>query len=711
MRIWNQVPLFRLFVPFTAGILLQIFLPLNLKTLLFFLAVSLVACCLFTFVKKLKANWKYKWLYGLAINLTMIFTGILLTYSNTDRNVLSHFKNETNVTEYIAVLTDQLHEKKNSFKTTAKIESVKNGQGKWMDVTGNVLLYLEKDSVASALKYGDEVIFYGVPKIIEEPKNPEEFNYKRFLSFHNIYHQVYLKGGKWASLNRNEGYAILRFSFDLRDRLMQIFRTSIIRDQEVGVASALVLGYTDNIDAELINAYASAGALHVLSVSGMHVGIIFIVFNGMLVWMDRNKYLRHLKFFILLSFIWFYAMLTGFSPAVLRSAMMISVIIIGKWINGNTNMFNTLIVSAFLLLCFNPYLITEVGFQLSYLAVFGIVYLNPMIVKWLEPSNWLLFQLWQITSVSISAQVMTFPLGLLYFHQFPNLFFISNLIVIPLSTVIIYMSIALLGLSFLTFIPFVSVISFYVSVASFGLLYILNNTVLFVERIPYAVMQGVSITIFETWIIYLIMFTALFFILYKRAVYLQTSLFLLAVLLFGQVTESYEIAKQKKMVVYAISKKGAYDFIDGDRNYFIADTNLVNDKSRMMFHVIHNWWQTGTETTEFINTFNTNYESDNIAIHKKFIQFYDKRIAVVDYKFILKKNLKPYDDKIKLDYLLLSGNNYQSIKNISGYFDFKKIIIDGSYTEWRAKKIAEECRQLHIDCYSVPQQGAFVLTI
>ncbi|MEP7170593.1 MAG: ComEC/Rec2 family competence protein, partial [Bacteroidota bacterium] len=447
MRIWNQAPLFRLLLPFLAGILIEIFHPFKIEIILFAFLFFFSAILLFTFVKKVYRKINIRWIYGVSLNLCILLIGIALTYFNTDRNYENHFSYSINTTEYIGVLVDQLHEKKNSYKTIVEIKSVRSVDGGWTHVNGNVLVYLAMDTVASKLKYGDEIIFSSTPKEVTLPKNPEEFNYKRFLSFHNVYHQVYLPNDKWKALDYNDGNLFRKYSFDLRDRLVEIFKTKIHHEQEYGVASALVLGYEDNIDAELINAYSSAGALHVLSVSGMHVAIIFFVFNWMLSWMDKNKWLRHLKFFVLLLFIWFYAMLTGFSPAVLRSAVMISVVIIGNWSNRNTNIFNTLIASVFGLLVYNPYLITEVGFQLSYLAVFGICYLYPMIAGWLEPSTWLGHQVWQITAVSISAQLMTFPLGFLYFHQFPNMFFISNLVVIPLSTVIIYLCIALLFFS------------------------------------------------------------------------------------------------------------------------------------------------------------------------------------------------------------------------------------------------------------------------
>ena len=700
---WNQLPLFRLLIPFVAGILIEIFNPLKIEIVEIVFIIFILIVCLFTFLKSLSRKYKTRWIYGLSLNVAMIFLGVLLVFANTEKNNPHFFVNAGEAKEYIGVLDDQLHIKNNAFKTLMRIRSVKLKNNQWKDVSGNVLVYLSMDETSTSLKYGDAIIFSAVPREVELPKNPEEFNYKRFLTFHNVYHQVYLAKNKWSKLNFNDGNIWLKYSYDLRDKLVDIFRTKIIRSREVSVASALVLGYVDEIDAELINAYSSAGALHVLSVSGMHVGIIFIVFNGMLVWMDKNKWLRHLKFIILLSFIWFYAMLTGFSPSVLRSALMISFVIIGTWQNSNSNIYNTLIISVFLLLVYNPYLITEVGFQLSYFAVFGIVFINPMILRWYEPSGWFVHQVWQIISVSMSAQLMTFPLALLYFHQFPNLFFISNLVVIPLSTAIIYLCILLL------FVASITGISFYLSVTCFGLLYTLNGVVLFVEQVPYSILKEISISVFETWIIYLSMSTAIFFILYKRPVYLQLTLLLFVILLAGQVEESIKIKNQKKFIVYDIPNESAYDFIGGKENYFIADSSLINDQSKMMFHILHNRWSLGIEQTQNITGEKNNLTTKNIFIKNNFIQFYSKKIFIARNK-IQQLNTQ-MSEKIRVDYLIVAGKNYSEVKKLLSYFDIKLLIIDSSVSSWNAARIAKECKELKVNYYSVPDNGALVLDI
>ena len=181
---------------------------------------------------------------------------------------------------------------------------------------------------------------------------------------------------KWISTNKNEGSFILKTSISLRDYFLNIFKQYNITGNEFAVGSALILGFEDKLNPEIISAYSSSGALHVLSVSGLHIAIIYVVLLKLLFFLDKFKNGKIIKAIILVLMLWFYACLTGLSPSVMRAATMFSFIVIAKLFNRYTNVYNTLAASALLLLIINPYLIMEVGFQLSFLAVFGIVMLQ-----------------------------------------------------------------------------------------------------------------------------------------------------------------------------------------------------------------------------------------------------------------------------------------------------------------------------------------------
>lgn len=699
MRIWRRVPLLRLLICFVAGILLQIFYPLRLEFLVFLFCFFFLSALLFVLVRRFYRNYKLRWVYGLLVKFIFFFVGNIITWINSDTNLKNHFSKYNDVSGYIIMLDDQLHEKEKSFKTKAVVKSIKTNTGEWKNVNGNLLIYFSKSGRSKSLKYGDLLYFKSIPVSIASPANPGEFDYRQFLSFHNIFQQAYVPDEKWCHLKQGEGYWIISAAYNFREKMLRIFKQHIKHKQEFAVASALVLGYEDAIDGELINAYASAGALHVLSVSGMHVGIIFLALNWMLRWMNKKNLTRHLKHIILIAFIWAYAMLTGFSPSVLRSAAMLTFIVIGTWSKRNSDMGNSIVVSAFFLLAINPYMITEVGFQLSYLAILGIFYVHPHIFRLVEAPNWFLHKAWEITSVSISAQLMTFPLGLLYFHQFPNLFFISNLVVIPVATVVIY---GCIGLLVFSAIPF---ITGFLSIINFWLLYFLNQSVIFVEKIPYSIISGISITILETWLIYFIIMMVFLFFLQKRTIYLQFLLVFSLIFSCLQLAEEVKLNHQKKFIVYNVKGKGVYDFISGREHFFLADAELKNNRSRMMFHIIHNWWDLDLQPFKSVDL---NKPPDKFLwTSKHCIRFNDKKIKVVDRKITLGE-LNDSVIKLSVDYLILSNQQWQNIQTLVRVYSFKKIIIDSTYPEWKAARMAEQCHKMNIPCYSVPNSGAYV---
>jgi len=345
-------------------------------------------------------------------------------------------------------------------------------------------------------------------KKVSPPQNPGEFDHKRYLAFHNVYHRAYLKNTDWVYSGNTSANPLLQFSLTLRNKLLNILSANHIKGNEFSVGAALLLGYEDQLDQDIISSYANTGALHVLSVSGLHVAIVYVFFNWLLFFLDKMKYGAIIKTILLLAFLWLYTLITGLSPSVLRATTMLSFIVIAKASNRYTNIYNTLAASIFLLLLIDPFLIMNVGFQLSYLAVIGIVYIQPKIYDWFYVQNWLLDKTWMLTSVSIAAQIATFPLALFYFHQFPNYFLVSNFIVIPLSTLVIYLGIALFVLAK------VSMVALYLSMGFNYSVWFLNESVKEIEKWPYASLQGISITVLENWLFY--GFIILFFYLFNK---------------------------------------------------------------------------------------------------------------------------------------------------------------------------------------------------
>ncbi len=699
MKVWNQAPLVRLLAPFLVGIICAVYYPVHIKNILVYSSCLFILVAAVTLIPKFYITYRKSFWFGILINLLLFIFAYQLTLYKTQKFSPTHFSNYCKGNDIVyARLSDSYIEKEKSIKAIVEIICIEN-YGVWKKCTGKAMVYIKKDSASMDLKYGDEILIKTNFNDVPAPQNPGEFNYKRFLSFHNIYHQSYAKSNEWMSLEQNSGNPILKYSIGLRTDLLEVLKANHLDGDELSVGAALLLGYTDKLDADIISAYSSSGALHVLSVSGLHVAIVYIVFSWFLFFLDKNKKGRIIKAVVLILFLWFYAALTGLSPSVLRAATMFSFIIVAKAFNKHTNVYNTLAASALFLLLINPYLIMEVGFQLSYLAVIGIVYIQPKIQEWFTFDNWLLNQIWTISAVSIAAQIATCPLGLHYFHQFPNYFLLSNLIVIPISTVIIYVGIAVFTFSH------IPIAVKYLAIAFTWLIWFLNFSVKWIESLPFSLLQGISISILETWLLYGLIILFLFYLHNRKYNYLKYSfLFCIAILVSQAIEQIYEF-KQKKIIVYNVPKTSAIDFINSKSNVLLTDSVFAQNKSALLFHVKHNWWDSGLNDNKIISE---NFKTKTFKNKSNFIQFLDKRMMLLKTAIEFKDG---NEKQLDLDYLIVSNNTKMSMTEINKLFHAKKIIFDSSDSEYQIKKWKKECVALKQEYCSVMETGALVIDL
>lgn len=679
MRAYSQVPVLRLLLPFSLGIVMGIFSAIPVKVVITTIALSFFLMLAYIVVRKLKRSFTYRYYFGVATFMFFTSAGFILIKLNTTWLEKYHYTQFAKADAYVIRLSEPWHQKAKSVKAEGNVIAV-HINNIWKKTRGNTLVYFENNYAAHQLQYGSLVVTTVKPQEVPPPLNPGSFNYKRFLSFHQIYNQFYLPANAWDYAGVGEKSNIWQKAYEYRDLFLSQIRNQVFFPREVGVCSALLVGYGDQLDAELISAYASSGALHVLCVSGLHVGLIFIILQKVFFFMDKNKYTYLLKQIIIILLIWFYAFITGLSVAVLRSAMMISIILTAKYLKRDNYMLNTTLASAFIILCINPYAITEVGFQLSYLAVIGIVYLHQRFVTLFYTSNQLLNAIWQLTSVSLCAQLVTFPLGLLYFNQFPNLFLISNLVVIPISTVLIWVAVGALMLSF---IPVLGSIVFWLWKIVYALTWLMNEMLVTAEEFKYAVVKGIFLTIGQTWLIYAIMAMAIWFLLYKKttAVYLFYILF--SILMLSFIYDRININKQKKLVVYTVKGKTAIEIMNGSTKVFISSDEVFNDKSMIRFNIERYWYETGMKQLVHLPL---EWKSDSrkdkeiridvpfLAFKENFICFREK-IIYIPTGFI---PLSAKNNKIKVHTVIVTDKCKNKLNTLLERVQAQNLIIDAS---------------------------------
>lgn len=688
---WSQAPLIRLILPFIAGIAAAIDFPCRQGYITVFIALLVFCIAAVVLVPGLNLAYRRSWWFGLLQNAVMFLLAFQLTVLKSGKYDPLHFSTYAGSTiTVLAKLDESSIEKEKTVKAVLAVIAVKQGK-QWIPVTGRAMAYIRKDRQALDLKYGDELIFHGAFGKIAGRQNPGEFDYRRFLAFHSIYSQVSIGTNSWVPLHINAGNSLLRASYALRDRLLELLGSMQVKDDEFAVGAALLLGYCDKLDAETLSDYAGTGALHVLSVSGLHVAIVYFVFNMLLFFLDKIKYGRIVKAVLLILLLWFYAALTGLSPSVLRAATMFSFIITAKAFSRHTNIYNTLAASAFVLLVINPYIIMEVGFQLSYLAVIGIVSLQPGIHSLLQPQGWLSGKIWSLCTVSLAAQISTFPLGLYYFHQFPNYFLVSGFIVIPLSTIIIYMGIALFLFSKIPFI------AHYLAFVFRSCVWLMNASVRWIGRWPGALTDGISISFTEMLLLYTVLILLILYLFRPRFSCLLYAGAAAVLFLFLQAEEQHRQLRQCRMIVYAIPKTTAIDLVSGKSNVLLTDTAFAQDEQALKFHLENNWSSMGIDHT--VRT-TGNSCTGSVLIRNNVVCFAGKRILLVT------GCLQP--PAMKADYLVVSKNPQVTMEEMIRRYHPEQVIIDASNSPYRVKRWKDECRRLSQRCYPAGECGAFV---
>lgn len=676
----------RIILPFLMGVVLSAFAIEWIywkETSVFIIAISFIAALLAAIL--VMALHRKPHQFGWGMWLVMFVLGAGLTLSRSSEVYSDHIGSidSTGIPQpYFIKVVDEPQVKENSVKVVAELSDV------GVREFGKVLLYFERDSASENIKYGQEFLISSTLQLVENLGNPNEFNYKRYLRFNGISHRGYVRSDafKWLS-DGNPG--LWGWMYDLRASLIQKFKEGGLEGEELSVASALVLGFRADLDRELMSAYAGAGATHVLAVSGLHVGIVYVILNTLLKFLDRRKYGRIIKTILLISALFGYAALTGLSASVFRAATMFAFVAVGKAISRDTNIFNTLGASAFVLVAFDPMIIMQVGFQLSYLAVIGIVLIQPRLFKLYVFENRFKDWAWSITCVSIAAQIATFPLGLLYFHQFPNLFLISNLLVIPAAAAILYLGFSLFLFSFWkpTLLFFGTLLKLLISA--------LNSVVVWIERIPYSVLSGIDITIMETLIIYAVIGGLLVFVIHQSAKAFYVSGVLAVVFVAMQCVEVYAQKNQQLITVYNVKGHTAIALVDGVKVTFISDEEFYSNEQSMLFHIRHHWWRLGVEEEVFVAL------SDSLV--NKSLGWDNQRFSILDLKPPKGQSVQILEPS-QFDFAIIDKVGWKPIDGI-GNLDAGNFIVTNG-TDLRARELFKD--DLNENLSFVSESGAII---
>lgn len=683
----HQTPFIKFVFPLILGIILKINLPPTTINLLYpFVFFFIVITTLQVF--KIPNRFIGNRIWSILIFLALFNLGALLVQKKELK--LFQFKNQ----EYsiVATVIENPVEKEKSVKTTLKINSIKDSVA-WINPKSKVLVYFEKDSLTKAIKLGDKIYTKSYINEIKHSGNPFAFNYKEYLRYKDIHYQIYIKKDRFKRIDSNCGSQIILFSNNLRQKLLSIYQNNQITGNEFAVLSALSLGYKTELTPELKESFSTSGAMHVLAVSGLHVGIIFIILTKLLFFLNRNKHTKLVQSFIVITVLLFYATITGLSSSVIRATIMFSFICIGKTFTRQVNIYNSISASAFIMLLYNPYTLMDVGFQLSYLAVISIVFFQPKIYSLFTPKHKLTDYIWQLVSVAIAAQIGTFPITIHYFEQFPVYFILSNILIIPIVSIIIY------GAILLFIFSFSFMLSALIAKALNWVTWLLNTNVEFIEQLPFSKITGLIIERIEIYILIAVILFLSFFIIKKQLQYVRLMLYCLSAFAVYNIYLSYINSQKSLFIVYNIPQTSSYSFIDNKQCKLMSDS-ILNSKN-IEYNILPLIKHLGIRN--ITNTIN----SDTVRIFNSY-SFHGKRILHINNNKLLDYKTQ---NKLPADYIILSENTTINIADLTKLFEFKSLIFDASNSHYKIQNWEKECKKLNLHYHSIADNGAFILSI
>lgn len=612
-----QFPLARITIGFVLGILVAFYFKPDVS---FVFSQLFIAFCVFVITyftsKRNVANSIY---FGLATYFLAFNIGTSTQIIHTDSFQSANYIHHKSIFEEPHLVSVTIREKLRSSAYNDRYIVLVN-QINGMSNSGKLLLNIRKDSLTSPLEIGTHLQINGNLYKSGPTKNPNQFDYSKYLENKQIYAQIYADASeiKIGSIIPKD---VWYYTSRLRNKIIRNLEKSGFHKTELNVAIALILGQQQDISPEIIKDYQFAGAVHILSVSGLHIGFILLFVTFLLKPFPNTRRGSFIKLIIILLSLLSFGLIAGLAPSVLRSVTMFSFVAIGMYLRRSTNIFHTLLVSMLLILLVQPSFLFDVGFQLSYLALFFILWLQPLLAQLWNPKNAISNYFWDILTVSFAAQIGTLPLSIYYFHQFPGLFFVTNLVIIPFLSVIMALGVLVMLLAAFDFVPVFLAKSLEWSI------YILNKIINTIASLEQFIFRDIPFNWQLLLSLYLLIFATI--IWFKKPSFNRMSLALITVIVF-QITyfqTHWTVKNQGELVIF-----------NSKKNTLIAERNGPN----ITLYACDSLLKTANQNQAF-----TSYSMGNFSSLKtkkriqNLIYFNGNKILILDSLGVYPKDIRP----------------------------------------------------------------------
>lgn len=688
---WRAAPFIRLLFPFIIGIWVAFYSNIHLPNWYVLLPFPLL---LLLHQRKIPAH--QRWYFG-----SMLFLVLTLMGWNLGGEQLRHFRPEglLELKEEVGMFQGRILDisvRAEKLRLGLQLEEVAFEKGNQSLQEGRLLVYLP--TTALPLRIGDRIQFQGRLQAIPPAKNPKAFDFALYMQQQGYYYQAFVKEGEWRYLPDAKAAFLRRRADQLRDYCLRILQQHLPTPDEYAIGAALITGERTALSPEVKAGYAGTGAMHVLAVSGLHVGLIYLGLQFLLGLISpRYHQWKWVKMGLLLVGIWSFAYFTGATPSVIRAASMFSFVTIGQTLKRYTNIYNTIAASAFCMLLFNPILLFNIGFQLSYLALLGIVYFQDIFYKSWYIAHPVGAYIWKLSTVALAAQVTTLPISLYYFHQFPVYFLLSGLVVVPAAVVILGTGLALF------FLHSVPLLGFLLGKILYACIWGMNAVIFFLQQLPYSTIQGIWINEAMLFTLYSSVIAGGAYLFVRKKQLLRWMAY--GLLLFsGQMSfKSWQNFQRREIVIYHSQGQTIIDCIAGTDCLRIS--SIPAEDSALDWAVGNYQAFAGVKEVTHISLSDT-IEGNAWFYQNGFLQFHHLRLALLD-TLAYPQAAFP----ISLDYALLHHNPRFSLEELPNIFEVDQLIWDASNPYWKCQEWAKVCADSKLDYVDVREDGALVIRL
>lgn len=692
----HRYPFLRLLVPLAAGIAcgdtLYSFGDNDFPKLFFYALPVSFFFLIFAYIYR--ASYNRRWLFGTSSFIFLFLSGATLITLRLEHTDYQFSANEECYHVHIDNMPDALERSiKSRVTVLSKVDSLQNTH-----INKKAILYLIADSGTRQLRMGDELLIYAKLRKPSDSGNPEAFDYGAYLLRNDVCATAFVTAGKYKLLQSAPSLDWVQRAQNYRSHVIDYYRRLGFANDDLALLAALTLGDKGHVTDELRETYSMAGASHLLAISGMHIGIVYSLLAFCLLCIPKkSRWLSGIGNLCILLCLWVYVYFIGLAPSAVRAVTMFSLLLIAKTFDREHLTLNTLFVTAFCMLLFRPTWLFDIGFQLSFAAVFSLLTIQPLLFSMCPTRRFGLRHLWGAVTVALAAQIGTAPLVCFYFSRFSTYFLLSGVLLVALTFLIMY-SVALMLL--LAPLP---AVQFWVAGFVKYLLSALNGSATWIEHLPHASWDGLWIYRTELVLFYLLAFFAYCFIKNRSGKALLWTLTLLCSILGYRFIYLTIDRPETHIRLYSQRACPAVHCItEGGRSWMVYGDTVSHHVA--IYKTMGRYWS--RLRLDPPQNITCDHDDESIQVYDQIVSFAGRRIAIVNDN---RWDSLLAETPMMVDYLYLSKGYRGTITSLRRLFNTDQVIFDASIPEYRQERLEIECDTLGISFFSLSREGSMVI--